>query len=258
MNNTSQRIEWIDLSKSIAIYLVVLGHTLRTDISLVYIYGFHMPLFFFLSGLVFNESKYQDIRKFLISRFNTLVIPYVFFYLLTYLYWLLVERNYRPINLEWWQPLIGMLQGSQAGGLMDHNGILWFLPCLFSTELIYVLVNKIKRKGIQFIITVSLFFLGFCIKPILPWCINIAMVVHLFFWSACKIKTYIDEYVCKNTILAMLCLWVVYVILQHVTHNRVNIATCIYGNPLVFIVSSFIAITALSFLCKMLSCLGGG
>ena len=52
----TQRINWIDWAKVFAIYLVILGHHISKDVegeSLVknFIYAFHMPFFFFISGL---------------------------------------------------------------------------------------------------------------------------------------------------------------------------------------------------------------
>lgn len=55
------RIIWIDNAKAIAILLVVVGHIIQfmyspegfdQNIVFRYIYAFHMPLFFLLSGLV--------------------------------------------------------------------------------------------------------------------------------------------------------------------------------------------------------------
>lgn len=89
-----------------------------------------MPLFFFLSGLVLNRSKYT-FKNFLKNRFSTLILPYIFFYLLTYIYWLLIENHFRSFDMTWYKPLLGMIYGGQYNGLMDHNGILWFLPCLW-------------------------------------------------------------------------------------------------------------------------------
>lgn len=45
------RIKWIDNARAIGILLVVLGHSLIPASIQTYIYSFHMPLFFFLSGL---------------------------------------------------------------------------------------------------------------------------------------------------------------------------------------------------------------
>ncbi|MBQ8345321.1 MAG: acyltransferase family protein, partial [Clostridia bacterium] len=44
------RISWIDIAKGIAILLVLLGHTICPTWMSVYIYSFHMPLLFVLSG----------------------------------------------------------------------------------------------------------------------------------------------------------------------------------------------------------------
>ena len=95
-----KRIEWVDVAKGIGIFLVVLGHTSAQLRNLIY--GFHMPLFFFLSGVVFNKEKYS-IKGFVKSRFNSLILPYIFFYVLTYVYWLLIERSMRSFDCDWWQ-----------------------------------------------------------------------------------------------------------------------------------------------------------
>ena len=61
MNNKNQiviskkgRLHWLDYSKIIGMYLVVLGHVIKDNTLLLkgIIYSFHMPLFFFLSGFL--------------------------------------------------------------------------------------------------------------------------------------------------------------------------------------------------------------
>lgn len=64
MNN---RIEYIDILRGFAIFLVTLGHVLEKsgyhESSLfAFIYSFHMPLFFCISGYVCALSS--DKRKF--------------------------------------------------------------------------------------------------------------------------------------------------------------------------------------------------
>lgn len=257
------RVQWVDWCKGIGILLVLLGHTLRTDVSLVYIYGFHMPLFFFLSGLVCNEKKYNW-KSFLKSRFNTLIIPYIVFYLLTWLYWLFIERSFRPIDLSWWQPLIGMVYGAQWHGLMDHNGILWFLPCLFMTEVLFFAVSRLDGKWKQALVVVLLTAGGLLIKTNLPWCLNIAMVALQFFWlgNLGREKLIGDS---KDTVsirgfMMAITLMGAYVLLCPVWCNHVNMATCAYGNLLGFELLSVIGITGLVMLCKSLitNRIGGG
>lgn len=52
-----ERIAWIDIAKAIAIFFIVLGHQLPSGPLCGYLYSFHVPLFFFLSGLTFNTAK---------------------------------------------------------------------------------------------------------------------------------------------------------------------------------------------------------
>ena len=63
------RSHWVDYAKAIGIVLVVYGHVLKGlhsagikmpeafyELSYSIVYTFHMPLFFFLSGLFFYSS----------------------------------------------------------------------------------------------------------------------------------------------------------------------------------------------------------
>ena len=232
------RVQWIDGCKGLAILLVILGHTMRTDLSLVYIYGFHMPLFFFLSGLVCNEKKYTW-GTFLKSRFNTLVLPYMAFYLLTWLYWLCVERSFRPLGMEWWQPLIGMVYGAQWHQYMDHNGILWFLPCLFFTEVLFYAVKKIPKYWLQVTVIIALTTFGLLLKINLPWCVNIACVALQFFYlgnilRGFLLKTEETTHEKAITMIVSITALVAYILLSAQSLNYVNMASNKYGSIYVF------------------------
>lgn len=260
---TTGRVQWIDGCKGIAILLVILGHTMRTDLSLVYIYGFHMPLFFFLSGLVCNEKKYTW-SSFLKSRFNTLVIPYIAFYLLTWLYWLFVERSFRPLGMEWWQPLIGMAYGAQWHGYMDHNGILWFLPCLFMTEVLFFAVKKLSKGWLQIVSVVFLACVGFLVKTNLPWCINIACVALQFFFVGNLLRGVLLKLEETNrdrtvTIIVSIATTAIYFLFSAYWLNRVNMATNEYGIIPVFELLAFLGICGFVCACKWtnFSCGGG-
>ena len=74
--NKSERVEWIDCAKGIGIILVIMGHSICPDTLLYWLYTFHMPLFFFLSGLTFNFDKYYEFKSFAINKIKSLLIPY--------------------------------------------------------------------------------------------------------------------------------------------------------------------------------------
>ena len=85
---SKHRIEWLDNAKGIAIFLVVLGHVLRGlpagsgkgDGWVVFldawIYTFHMPVFFVLSGLFIEASAAKPLGTFLDGKLRSIMYPY--------------------------------------------------------------------------------------------------------------------------------------------------------------------------------------
>lgn len=74
----------LDFIKAFAIYLVILGHTIQYFASDCFIfldpigkaiYLFHMPLFFFISGFLFNSTKSISFISFVTTRIKRLLIP---------------------------------------------------------------------------------------------------------------------------------------------------------------------------------------
>lgn len=86
-----QRTDWIDNAKALGIILVVYGHVARGLFSAgidtpspfyqvidQVIYSFHMPLFFFLSGLFFMQTMaHKGTGKLVLGKVDTLLYPYV-------------------------------------------------------------------------------------------------------------------------------------------------------------------------------------
>jgi fucose 4-O-acetylase-like acetyltransferase len=86
-----QRLEWVDYAKAIGIILVVYGHVARGLFSAgiivdspIYhyvdsvIYTFHMPLFFFLSGLfVISSFRTKGLAESLCSKLDVIIYPYI-------------------------------------------------------------------------------------------------------------------------------------------------------------------------------------
>lgn len=70
------RIGWLDISKFIAISMMIAGHIGLPKSLNDLIHIFHMPAFFIFSGLLFNEEKYVRLDKYIISRAKGLLVPY--------------------------------------------------------------------------------------------------------------------------------------------------------------------------------------
>lgn len=141
-----KRLAHVDTMKAIGIVLVVAGHSPGLSaMAKSFIYAFHMPLFFFISGLLLPERKLSASgREHLASLWRGLGVPYLFFFALSYLYWLpahgLTARASRYEELAWWEPLIGVAIGN--GDALFVNVTLWFFTCLFTASLIFFWARK--------------------------------------------------------------------------------------------------------------------
>lgn len=79
------RIEFIDLAKGFCIILVVFNH-IQHPYDVPYLLAdtfkmFRMPLYFFLSGLFFKS--YEGFSGFIKRKINKLLIPFLFFFIVT-------------------------------------------------------------------------------------------------------------------------------------------------------------------------------
>jgi len=127
---SAKRIEYIDIARGIGILLVALAHA---DISLFspylhkFIYSFHMPLFFFLSGYFFNpDTPFWALLK---KRFNSVLKPY----LVTILFIYIVSISFT--NMRFMTALGRIVKSLYATGYYIDWVQLWFLPSLFVTSL---------------------------------------------------------------------------------------------------------------------------
>jgi fucose 4-O-acetylase-like acetyltransferase len=127
----SQRIVSIDIAKGIGILLVVLAHNgLQTIFPFLhqFIYAFHMPLFFFLSGMFFKpETGFVELLK---KRFNSLLLPYFFTIFLIYFFEIFLGKMGLPIA---WSRIVKAFYGN--GFFLDWVAM-WFLPALFVMNLV--------------------------------------------------------------------------------------------------------------------------
>ena len=143
----SARIQWIDYSKFIGIVMVILGHLyLNNKYITNFIYSFHMPFFFFLSGGVINTRQYKTIQ----DNTRQLLFPYIFFYILTYFWWLIITYPAHPelyssgITDAFFKPLVGIFMACSYNTKISimPNAPLWFLPTLFLCKSFFYFSNK--------------------------------------------------------------------------------------------------------------------
>ena len=135
-----ERIDWPDIAKGLGIFLVVLGHNSIPSGFFGWIYSFHMPLFFYLSGFLFSNDKYNSTWELVLKKAQTLLLPYLSFFILIYVYWLFVIQKVWLNQTGSFQPILDFFYGSTH--LKTIFTPLWFLPTLFITEIICATCEK--------------------------------------------------------------------------------------------------------------------
>jgi acyltransferase len=249
----SERIYWIDTLRAIAIIFVVVGHTpgiQHYEAVVKYIYSFHIPLFFLISGVLFNpkvtESGYVP---FLRDQVRALLIPYFAWGLLTYLPWVIISRHHGSYpDLSPLKPLIGLLYGTGSGTWLIHNGALWFLPCLFATRLLFFTAFKtFDRAALPWPIALMAL-AGFAAPGVIPfpvpWGVDVALVAVGFFATGFVLRDRLLSFPALSlaTLGCFLVLSAAGQIASLSANERISMAERAYGNPFLFISAAFLGI----------------
>lgn len=141
------RIDFLDVSRGVGILLVVMGHVIgegnktftESDSVYAWIYSFHMPLFFIISGILLGLSlskntgdKYEKKTKSLIRH---LLIPY---FLWTAVYFILDSRSLNSFSyLAEWLVCTISFRGKAP---------IWFAGALFWAELAALFICRFTEK----------------------------------------------------------------------------------------------------------------
>lgn len=122
----STRAAWVDRAKAYGIILVVLGHVWPSRHVIYHIYIFHMPLFFFLSGLTFKRFDGWTGH---IDKARSLLLPYLAFGLLIAASLFAANTGFgRHLTIP--GPVHFLLGGTFLTGAF---GVFWFPTCLLAT-----------------------------------------------------------------------------------------------------------------------------
>ena len=120
-------------------------------------YSFHIPLFFFLSGFVYNANKHTDFFQFVKKSAKTLLIPYFIFAFISFFLWFISLKTINFFSPEIIKQFLSIFYGNSNNGLMIFNDVLWFLPALFVTRILFALIAGYSVKAKTLIIILTLF-----------------------------------------------------------------------------------------------------
>lgn len=185
---TNKRLDYIDIAKGLGMFTIIWGHIMYAGISNAIVYAFHIPLFFFLSGLVFSRERYVSFKDFLMRRVKGLIVPYVIFSFLTWLVWAVFSLvSHTPVE-SYWKPLLQTLIAQGSDGYLIHNVPLWFVTCLFLVEIAYYFLSCLK-DWIVIVVCILCAIIGYVLVnkvdifdfTTLPWSLEVALMAIPFY-----------------------------------------------------------------------------
>ena len=238
-NMLSTRMISIDIARAICIFLVVIGHYIPNNSPNWYvtmhdvIYTFHMPLFMFVSGLVYwatrKPVKYND---FVWKKFQRLMIPYFFVSVIVIVLKLFTESKLLvedPVEIS---DLYRMFYLPVAGDF------LWFVFALFLMFLIIPLFNTRKRLSVLLLLSLFLYLVPvtfpviFCLAKFKINLLYFVLGCAFFEWS--NVRQFLD----KTHFLVLLCFFIGIYLLK--TYIEVLIITNILAICIAFVGIIFI------------------
>lgn len=174
----TERISFIDTSKCILVFWVVLVHinydfdpgSLAGWIS----YPYYMPAFFFISGIFHRQRPFLEQLK---AKSRALLIPFCFFYAISYIWtWgfkieAYLESGFLP-NVD------TLLRLAPGASYTTFNGALWFFIVLFLHSILYTPFQYwISKTYIRVVGLLCLSILGLYL-----WSIHIFPLAHFCYF----------------------------------------------------------------------------
>lgn len=260
----NKRIEWIDIAKAVAIIFVGIGHYSCPKPLMAFIYSFHMPLFFILSGITFNNSKYT-FKQFLIRKLKVLVFPWCIAVVLYAVFQnTCLALGMSGIHIPWINIIPRIFWHYRVG---VYDPVYWFIPCLFITELLlYWILKLCKSKTHLFIL--MLVWLGaatayyYGVGKILTWEIDLIPLTAFYICLGMLVKNWIinaiDNYDNLKLLLIGISSMAIAFILSYwnlkITGSIFGISDVKYGNMGLVVVASLAGSLGVIVLCKYISC----
>lgn len=245
-------------------FFVIWGHFAATPGVEKYIYSFHMPAYFILSGMLFVFNREQRPVHFIWKRVKTLVIPYFLLnlYMIPIWWWNVCLGN--NTSHPFWYILPGILIGNRRSGFPMASNTTWFILCLFLTEILFFVLQKIFKRDRWLILGVIGVTAAAYLAGVLkldgsgPWHWQTTFTAEIFFLGGylfCKYIGKIQKFLNQNRvrqILLPICLFAAGMAAGMV-NGRVSMIGDYYKNIPLFYLSAFATSIALMLTFMMLS-----
>lgn len=258
-----KRIEWIDILRGLGMFIVIWGHCFLSDAYRVksYIYSFHMPLFFFISGLTFS-TNYLDLpfKDYIKRKIKGLLVPYLIINLIGILI-LFIYSKFDIVSFKGIvEYLCGMVYSSDSVFSIPSSNT-WFIPCLFLVDILFYLICKYSKGKVDILYLVCLCGIVSYANGISgyqvfgPWHIETALTGIVFYYLGYVFISNQDKFeklYKNNKIMFIVGLILAIVgILFAASNRRITMNGNKYGAIISFYISSFSTIFGLVLFVKL-------
>ncbi len=138
---SNQRVQFIDVAKGVSMILIILCHNPLHPVIYHWLYSFHVPLFFIVSGYFTHFTTFRSLE---LKVWKQLVLPLIVTHLLFLIFFLIdyyfTETPLKPYPFN--QVVVGELLALQPMELPN----VWFLVALFWGKLWFFLTIKVSNK----------------------------------------------------------------------------------------------------------------
>lgn len=256
-----ERNHIIDIAKGIGIILVVFGHVINSNVDIFgknvnnMIYIFHMPLFFLISGYLTKYEKNIDSKNYIKKKAKGILLPFFNFSLFWFFYWFIIERRFRnQMAAPTIKIFINIFLGTINEKYLLPNIVLWFLPCLFISEVMYYIIRKINNYYLQNVLVIILFIFGIILckyNIILPFGLETAFVSIIFLLIGNYFS--VNENKIKNRKYLVITLFIIFYTISFMNNGDISMLGHNYGNPVLFLLGAISGSGIVYYLAKLIN-----
>lgn len=231
-----ERLKTVDIAKGIGIILVVWAHASGPGSN--WIYQFHMPLFFLISGYLFNSKT--TIKEFVVRKIKSLYLPFVIWNLV-----IILLRTLRNLLTSSPTASYTIKAVIKTVLLLDKDsqffGATWFLGALFIISVLYkccdVIIEWKYKRVVILLIFMLLAAFGFAVS--LPYFLSRTLILGMFFAFGHVVREQKERLKNQDKLVATMICFILFMFIA--THQTVSMGHNTYSNPIMFVLGACMA-----------------
>lgn len=244
----NNRLIWIDWVKALGIFFICLGHFIPSgNVLRIFLYSFHVPLFFVVAGINFKPiSDFSHLKAYIKKLFFRIIVPYIIWFVLSDALFIILRKD----TLHNFITKLLFLDGTTI-----WNSALWFLPCFFIVSVFVAFISLYTRKHsyvyIGFVLTILSLLLDFWGYKEFFLGLNKCMFLTGFYllgWNSKRLKS------SKGNLLYIIPFLLVGATYAYINRGEIiSILNCQYNNNmLLWLIVAYIMVISFIELCKLL------